>query len=169
MTHSGKEHAMRLVLVLAVLVIGSSVAASGSAAPPPGAFNVYGCSQLQGGHVTVPADTALEARGGWAAKTRGLVQDFMSSQTTTLSMDGGQPVEMAAFYGSIAQSGPDDWGVRFAYGLQPLSSGQSTTVVESIVLPHRIPDGIAVQTGDNSKPYFWGPGTLTWTCMVTAA
>jgi len=159
---------MRRVLVLAVLVIGLSVAATGYAAPP-GAFNVFGCSQLQGGHVTVPANTALEARGGWAAKTHGLVQNFMSSQTTTLSMGGGQPVDIAAFYGSITQDGQDDWGVRFAYGLLPLASGQSTTVVENIVLPHRIQDGIAVQTDDNSKPYFWGPGTLTWTCVVTAA
>ena len=160
---------MRRVLLLAVLVIAASVAATGYAAAPPRAFNVYGCSQLQGGHVTVPADTALEARGGWAAKTRGLVQDFMSSQTTTLSMDGAQPVDMAAFYGSITQSGQDDWGVRFAYGLLPLASGQSTTVVENIVLPHRIQDGIAVQTDDDSKPYFWGPSTLTWTCVVTAS
>lgn len=156
---------MRLMLVTGLAVAALAGVQAAQATPAPDFFNVYGCS-LQGGQATVAAGTPLQARGGWAAKNRGLVQDFLGSQTTSLSVDGGPTVDMT--YGPITQNGRDDWGVRFAYGLPALAAGQAMTVLESLSLSHAMPDGLTFQSDDNSKPSLWGPGTLVWTCIVTA-
>jgi hypothetical protein len=156
---------MRLILVVsltAAALAGVQLARASSAAD---FFNVYGCS-LHGGQVSVASGTSLQARGGWAGKNRGLVQDFVGSQTTSLSVDDRPAVETT--YGPITQDGQDDWGVRFAYGLPALAAGQSMTVVESLSLSHAVPDGLTFQSDDGSKPYFWGPGTIVWACTVTA-
>jgi hypothetical protein len=156
---------MRLILVVGLAAAALAGVQSARASSAPDFFNVYGCS-LQGGQVFVASETPLQARGGWAAKNRGLVQDFLRSQTTSLGVDGGSAVDMT--YGPLTQNGQDDWGVRFTYGLPALVAGQSMTVIESLSLSHAVPDGLTFQSDDNSKPHFWGPGTLAWTCTVTA-
>jgi hypothetical protein len=156
---------MRLTLTIVLVAAAVAGVQAARATTAPDFANVFGCS-LHGGHTTVAAGTPLQARGGWAGKNRGLVQDFLGAQSTSLSVDGGSAVDMA--YGPITQGGPDDWGVRFAYGLPALAAGRSMTVVESLSLSHPVPDGVTFQSDDDSKPFFWGPGTLVWACTLTA-
>jgi len=129
------------------------------------------CAQLSGGNATVPAGSQVVAQR-WEAKTRGLVQTFLNAQTTTISVNGGEPVDVSADYAPIAPTSTGDlYFTRVLYDTGvTLSAGESMTFNLVITLSHRLHDGFTLADGDSHKPLFFGPGdTFEFPCTVTAA
>ena len=155
-----------------LVVIGLAAAAlfttSMAAAADQSVVGAYGCF-LQGGHVYRPADTSIVARFGWAAKNRGLVQEYLNSQATTFAVNGGQPVDVSGSYGAIDAYEPGGF-VSWAYydtGIV-LAPGESMTFHTVVSLAHRSLDGVVFEDGEKGRPLFYGPGTLLDVdCTVT--
>ena len=144
----------KLALLFAVAALGVPASASADGTSTVGA---YGCF-LAGGQVTRPAGTEIVARFGWAATNFGLVHDFLQAQTTTLSVNGGTPVDVSDRYGAPAGSQGDVGAfVNVPTGVV-LSAGQSMTFEYVVSVSHLIFDGES----------FGGPGVLAdLTCTVT--
>jgi hypothetical protein len=129
--------------------------------------NPFGCS-LNGGNVVRPAGNEIVVRQGWSAKTRGLSQDFINSQTTLLSVNGGPAQDLSRTYTEPAQQADGSWLTRT---ITPtgivLAPGESLTFDYSLTVSHRIVDGLSFENGEFGKPLF-GDGTiLDVTCTVT--
>jgi hypothetical protein len=63
--------------------------------------HVFSCTFEEGGETTVPTGSRIVLLFGWAAKNRGLVQAFLNAQTTTISLNGADPVDISDSYGAI--------------------------------------------------------------------
>jgi hypothetical protein len=119
----------------------------------------------------VSAGSQVVVAQRWEAKSRGLVQTFLNAQTTTISVNGGEPVDVSGDYDPIA---PTSDGARiftrvlYDTGVT-LSAGESMTFNLVISLSHRLHDGLTLADGDSHKPLFFGPGeTFEFGCTVTA-
>ena len=55
----------------------------------------------EGGETTVPAGSRIVLLFGWGAKNKGLVQDFLNAQTTTISLNGAAPIDVSDSYSDI--------------------------------------------------------------------
>ena len=156
---------MRKLTILAAVTVALATAA-GASADGTSIVPVYGCF-VNGGHVTRPAGTELVAATGWAAKTRGLVEDYLQAQTTTLVVNGGSPVDASGLYDEPAARGEDSWAsfVRVPTGMT-LAPGESATLAFTIAVSHRVTDGLVFANGQNGKPLFY-EGAATFSCTVT--
>jgi hypothetical protein len=154
-------------LVLAAAALAALVATTAPQAAGTSVVGAYAC-YLNGGHVERPAGTDVVVRFGWAAKTRGLVQDYLAAQTTAIAVDGGPPVDLSAGYDTPAPSG-DGWAsfVDYDTGVV-LAAGESTTFDLTLDVSHRLTDGITFANGESGMPLFGGPGELLAVhCTVT--
>jgi hypothetical protein len=127
------------------------------AAPPDG----------HGGVQTVPADTPITVFGGWAAKTRGQVIDWLDASTNTLSVNGGQAIDLQPSFAGLTQEWANpQWADIFFYQIGTLSAGQSETVAWTTSTSRPTPDGGT--QGDNSGGL--APNApFTYTCTLSAA
>jgi hypothetical protein len=119
--------------------------------------SAYGC-YLEGGQVNRPAGTELVVKQGWSASNRGLAEDFRQAQTTTISLNGGPPVDVSAGYDIPHQEG-SGWVTRVFYrtGIT-LVAGQTVTFHFTATISHTVYDGVA----------FASRGTvMDFTCAVT--
>ena len=101
---------------------------------------MVGC-EAAGGETTVPAGDRIVVQQGWGAKNRGQMQTFLKAQTTTISIDGGDPVDVSNSYSAI-QAHPDGGFVarwRYDTGVT-LSAGQSVLVSSRLEVSHVVPD-----------------------------
>jgi hypothetical protein len=158
---------MRKLAVLAGAAAAALVATSAAGAAGTSNVAVYGC-YLAGGQTTRPANTELVARTGWAAKTRGLVRDFLEAQATTLTIDGGAPVDASSLYEEPAPRDTGDWA---AFPSVPtgivLAPGESVTLSFTITVSHRLTDGEVFANGEGGKPQFLDAGPFGYSCTVT--
>ena len=53
------------------------------------------CAFLQGGQTTVPAGSTIIARLRNGEVNRGMVENFIHAQRTTLSLNGGSPIDIS--------------------------------------------------------------------------
>jgi len=125
------------------------------------------------GEISVPAGARIVVAVGWAAKNRGLVQNFLQAQTTTLRFDGGDPVDVSDSYGSIEEVQLD--GGAFAARLLfdtgvTLSAGQSLEVDDELVFSHAVVDGLQMRDENTHRPFIFRPDEpLTRHCRITAS
>jgi hypothetical protein len=152
------------ILVAAAVALGTTANAS---ADGTSAVGVYGCF-VNGGHVTRPAGTQLVAVTGWAAKTRGLVEDFLQAQTTTLVVNGSTPIDASSMYDEATTRDPGDWVsfVRVPTGVT-LAPGESATLTFTLAVSHRLTDGELFANGERGRPQFLDTGAITYSCTVT--
>jgi hypothetical protein len=157
---------MRILVAIGV-VTAALLATSTAAAADQSLVNAYGC-YLQGGHVYRPAGTTIVARFGWAAKNNGLVRDFLESQTTTVTVNGGAAVDISNSFDLPAEYPPGgfvSW-TNYDTGIV-LAPGESMTFRLVSTVSHRLLDGIVFENGQFGRPLF-GEGTiLDATCTVT--
>jgi hypothetical protein len=149
----------RLATVAAVAAV--SVSVLPAAAATTAGTSVVGASACaaSGGSVTRPAGTEIVVRQGWAAKTQGLVIDFLHAQTSTVSANGGTPADVSDLYGAPTGSAETGWraDVYYPTGIV-LAPGESMTFRFVATVSHTISDGLTLA----------GPGTLMdFTCTVT--
>jgi hypothetical protein len=125
------------------------------------------------GEIAVPADARIVVAVGWAAKNRGLVQNFLQAQTTTLRFDGGDPVDVSDSYGSIEEVQLD--GGAFAARLLfdtgvTLSAGQSLEMDNDLVFSHAIVDNLQMRDENTQRPFIFRPDEpVTLHCRITAS
>jgi hypothetical protein len=92
--------------ILAAIAFAATALAVPTAAWAYGSeVNAYGC-YLNGGNVTRPAGTDIVVRQGWAATTSKYVKDFIKSQTTTISVNDGAPVDVSRDWTTPRELGP---------------------------------------------------------------
>ena len=154
----------RLLLALLVAMVVSPVA--GARADSTVAVGATRCA-LDGGAATVAAGSAVTVRGGWAAATRGLVEDFLHAQQTTISVNGGPAVDISGSY----QAASGNWRTDVFYptGIT-LATGESLIFTLRVTTSHRLHDGLVFEDGTSGKPRFAEAGILfAVTCTVTGA
>ena len=82
------------------------------------------CTLEDGGPPTVPAGSRIVLRFGWAQKNKGLVQNFLKAQTSTVSLNGGAPIDVSDSYGPIEKFSPNpefpDGGFRSRVVMTPV-------------------------------------------------
>lgn len=167
---SNVDGSMRQVLAAGQLDTPWGIALLTVPSPPAASVvNAFGC-HLNGGQVSRPAGTEIVVRQGWSAKTHGLAMDFVQAQTTTVSVNGGAPVEISDGYSrpEFIAGSPSDWVTRVEYPTgEVLAPGESMTFRFVWSVSHRIHDGLLFENGEFGKPLFGGPGTLLdVTCTV---
>jgi hypothetical protein len=160
----------RVTLVLAVAAI-MAVLSPGIAHADTAVVPAFVCAELSGGNATVSAGSQVVVAQRWEAKSRGLVQTFLNAQTTTISVNGSEPVDLSGDYDPIAPT--SDGARNFTRVLYDtgvtLSAGESMRFDLVISLSHRLHAGLTLADGDSHKPLFFGPGeTFEFGCTVTA-
>ena len=120
------------------------------------------------GKTTVPAGARIVVQQGWRSKNRGLVQDFLNAQTTTISIGGGAPVDLSNSYSAIKPVGDSfETLLRHDTGVT-LSAGKSVEVESVLTVSHVIPEGLLDET--THKQMFTPAGEpLTMHCRITAS
>jgi len=161
--------------------IAAAVACAGALAALGGATRATASSEVSvhitpcffgGGTATVPAGSSVTVFIDWIEQTRGRIQSYLESQTTTASVNN-VPVPQASslwsapgFDSSFADY---PWFSVWTYGVGTLAhAGDQVTITMQINLQHHIPAGKDPDTG---KMFFDGPGDVfppATTCTITA-
>ena len=130
---------------------------------------LFPCTFAEGGECTVPAGSRIVLGLGWAAKNRGLVQDFLNTQATTISINGAAPIDISDSYGAL-EPFPDG---GFASFLRhdadvTLSVGESLQVDGTVAVSHVVPDGL-VDEQTHRQAFFRPEEPLEIHCRITAS
>jgi len=159
-------HMKRLVAVLAI--------AAGVLAPVAAAADVnvgaFGCF-AGGGTRNIPAGSTIVVRQGFAEETRGVLTAFLGAQTSTVSVNGGPPVDVSGGYSAPQQRPDGSWVsfVNYPTGIT-LAAGQSLSFVFTLTLSHVVPEVlIPTEGGTPGKPVFNPTTAQAWSCTVTAS
>jgi hypothetical protein len=161
---------MRKQFVAAVLAAGllGGVASTASAADVR--VNPFICSAFSGGSTTVPAGSSIVVRQGFSEQTLGILTAFLNDQTTTLSLNGGAPVDLSGAWTEPVQAADGSWVsfVTYPTGIT-LETGDSLTIAFTISTSHAIPEVFNPAAGGPAgQPLLLlGGGTSTFTCTVT--
>jgi len=132
--------------------------------------HVFSCSDAEGGKRTVPAGSRIVLLFGWAAKNKGLVQAFLNAQTTTISLNGGAPIDISGKYSPIEKVAfPEGWfgsNLRHDTGVT-LSAGQSLQVDATVAVSNPVIDVFDEAT---HKPVLFKPeDPRSDGCRITAS
>jgi hypothetical protein len=165
----------RASLRLLGLATGASLALLAMTSPASAAttsrVNVLGCVE-QGGQVTRPAGTELEVALGVIVKNRGLATDFLRMQQTTISIDGGSPIDISEFWGdpepiTLSPYG-DVWITRIIYDTGViLGQGEATHFQFVLDEPHLYLDDLVFVSDQSQRPELYRPAVYTYDCTVT--
>jgi hypothetical protein len=131
---------------------------------------LFPCTYGEGGEWTVPAGSRVVLMLGWGAKNRGLVQNFLQAQTTTISIDGGAPADIRNSYSAIEQRPEEgDFVARIHHDTGvTLSSGESLQVDGMVAVSHVVPDGVIDEI--THRPVLFRPEQpFTIHCRITAS
>jgi hypothetical protein len=134
------------------------------------------CVLVSGGQVTVPAGSTIFVRYGDADVSRGMVTDWLQAQTTTLTLNGGVPIDVSGLFGPPTQRPAGDWVSVLSYptGITLTNPGDSLTFTVTTTLSHLFAEEFNGPVGfeagyEPGPPFFSGPGVyFTGTCTVTA-
>jgi hypothetical protein len=154
-----------LVFLTALLAL-PAVARAQTAVVP-----AFPCAVIFGGQWTVPAGSEVVVAQRWEAKSRGLVEAFLNAQTTTLSINGGAPLDISGEYAPISAAPGGTYFTRVAHDTGiTLGAGDSMTFNVVISFSHRVLDGFTLADETSHRPLFFGPGvTFEFPCEVTGA
>jgi len=147
--------------VIGLVAVAAAALASAATAGTETAVSAFGCAS-GGGAVTVPAGSQVVVRQGWASGNVGLVRDFVNAQTTTVSLNGGAPVDVSNLWSTPAPvaAGAVSF-VSYDTGTT-LAAGESLTFRLTTTLAHPVldkePGGAVRVTGT----------PIDATCTVTA-
>jgi hypothetical protein len=143
-----------LALVTAALAVPTAAWAYGSE------VSASGCS-ASGGYVTRPAGTDIVIRQGWSAATKKQDQDFIRSQETSVSVNGGAPISLSDDWTTPRAYSPSSWITWVFYPTAiVLGPGQSMSFHYVTSLKRTVFDGIS----------YAGPGNVIESyCTVTGA
>jgi hypothetical protein len=157
---------MRNRLLLALLVAAVVAPVADARAGSTAVVGATRCA-LDGGTATVAAGSTVTVRWGWAAASRGLVEDFLRAQQTTISVNGAPAADISGSY--QAPSGNWRTDVFYPTGVM-LAAGKSLTFTLRVTTSHRLHDGLAFEESTSGKPRFAEAGTLfAVTCTLTGA
>jgi hypothetical protein len=131
--------------------------------------DVFPCTFAEGGESTVPAGSRVVLALGWVAKNRGLVQNFLQAQTTTISLNGAAPIDISDSYSPIEPRPDGDFASRIRHDTGvTLSAGESLQVDGMLVVSHVVPDGAFDEV--THRPMFFRPEEpLSISCRITAS
>ena len=130
---------------------------------------LFPCTYEEGGECTVPAGSRVVLIVGWAAKNRGLVQNFLQAQTTTITIDGAAPVDLSDSYGAIEARPDGDFVSRIRHDTGvTLSAGESLQVDGLLAVSHPVLDGVIDETTHRPVP-FRPEDALSIHCRITAS
>lgn len=164
-----KRHAesSRLSLVFSLIVLGAGLVSARVAAADPVIVPAFPCTEFFGGHVSVPAGSEVVVANRWEARTRGLVQNYLNAQVTTLNING-VVADVSRSYGPITKI-PDAYRTSLFYDTGvTLAAGQSMTFNLTIAVSHRLHDGFTLVDVDSHEFLFFGPGVIfEFPCTVT--
>jgi hypothetical protein len=126
---------------------------------------------VNGGGTTVPADTPLYLRSGWASGTGGLVVSSLRKLETTIDVERppGVHTTYPVVYGPVERFG-SSWASFFRVDFASLRPGETMTIRWTFVLSApqvdiALPDGgPGLSYFDRLEPGFYDVGT----CTVTA-
>lgn len=137
---------------------------------PIAVVSPFGCAVIRGGQVTRAAGAEIRIVQSWETKNIGLLIDFLTAQTTSLSVNGGDAFDLSAAYSPPTLSA-DVYAAAATYDTGiALAVGESMTFVLTIELSHRVHDGFTFADEETHKPVFFGPGVaFEFACTVTGA
>jgi hypothetical protein len=143
-----------LALVTAALAIPTTALAYGSEVSPSS------CN-ASGGYVTRPAGTDIVIRQGWAATAKRYDLDFIRFQRTSVSINGGVPIDLSDDWTTPREYSASNWVTWVFYPTAiVLSPGESMTFHYVTSLRRQVFDGTS----------YGGPGTVIESyCTVTGA
>jgi hypothetical protein len=105
-------------------------------------------------------------------RNRGLTTDFLRSQRTSVSIDGGAPIDTSDLWGPVEPLNlppfGDVWITRHFYDTGVVL-GQGDSMHFQMVLeePHLLLDLLEFENGDSGKPVLFRPAVYTYDCTVT--
>jgi hypothetical protein len=130
---------------------------------------VFACTFGEGGESAVPAGSRVVLALGWVAKNRGLVQNFLNAQTTTIGLNGAAPVDISDSYGAIEPHPDGAFGSRIRRDTGvTLAAGESLQVDGVLAVSHVVPDGVKDET-TNRQMFFRPEEPLAIHCRITAS
>jgi len=165
----------RVSLKILGLVLMTGLALAATAAPASAAtatrVNALNCA-LAGGQATIPAGTEVEVGLGTIWGNRGLTTDFLHSQRTSVSINGGAAIDTSDAWSqpepiNLAPFG-DAWITRHTYDTGVVL-GQGDSMHFQMVLdePHLLLDLLVFVNGDSGQPVLFQPAVYTYDCTVT--
>jgi hypothetical protein len=131
-------------------------------------IGLFLCTFAEGGECSVPAGSRVVLGVGWAAKNRGLVQDFLQAQTTKISIDGAT-IDLSDSYSALERL-PDGGFVsriRHDTGVT-LSAGESLQVEGELSVSHVVPDAVLDEV-THRQNFFRPEEPLHIHCRITAS
>jgi hypothetical protein len=106
---------------------------------------------------------------GCAAKNRGLMQNFLQAQTTTISIDGGARVDLSDSYSAIEPLPGGGFATRLRHDTGvTLSAGESSQVDGRLAVSHVVPDGVVDET-TRRQIFFRPEDALSIDCRITGS
>jgi hypothetical protein len=147
--------------ILAALALGTAALAVPTAAWAYGSeVSPSGCN-ASGGYVTRPAGTDIVIRQGWSTATKKEDQEFIRSQETTVSVNGGAPISLSDDWTTPRAYSPSSWITWVFYPTAiVLGPGQTMSFHYVTSLKRTVFDGVN----------YAGPGTVIESyCTVTGA
>jgi hypothetical protein len=146
--------------LVAALAVAAATAAVARADAPKFETNLY--FNCQGdNNIGVPVGSDLVLRYTWAARTRGLVQDFLDAQTPLSAVVDGAAVANPERYwtGPYYNATAGYWAATWRYDTGIISSFDHpyTIDIESFAT-HRLLDGFVFADDQTHRPLFAQPG-----------
>jgi hypothetical protein len=149
------------------LLPGTTKQARADSPGTPTTVSAFGCIVTNGGHVTRPAGSTIIIRQGIAEQAQGILVDFLGGQTTLLSVNDAQMVDVSDQWSGPAQQPSGFWlsAVEYPTGVTLAQPGDQMRFTFSLVVGGPVPEA-ALGPG---QPAFNGPGlAFGGTCTVTA-
>lgn len=139
-------------------------------AHPIAVVSPFGCAVIRGGQVDRAAGSEIRIVQSWETKNQGLLIGFLVAQASTLSINGGDVVDLSHEY-SVPTSNSDGYSAAVTYDTGiALAVGETMTFVFSIALSHRVHDGFTFADEQTHRPLVFGPGAaFEFVCTVTGA
>jgi hypothetical protein len=166
----------RILFVLGCIGVALALtAASASAADVT--LGAGSCFFAGGGKITEPAGSTITIRFGDSEVNRGMLEDFLHAQSTTLTLNGGSPIDVSSIFGPPTQEANGTWQSTWTYptGITLANAGDTLTFTITVTFSHVIAEetngpvglGLGFPPG---PPIFSAPGVyFAGSCTVTAA
>lgn len=163
----------RLTLVAVAMTATVAVFAVGQASAADVNVGAGGCILTNGGHVTRPAGSTITIRWGVFETNKGIAMSYLTAQSTSISVNGGEPVDVSGSYGAPTLQPDGTWTTAVSYptGVTLANPGDTFTFSITVSLDHSLAEVTNGLDGFTpGPPIFWPEGStyISGTCTVTA-
>jgi hypothetical protein len=130
--------------------------------------NPFVCATFQGGITSVPTGSTITIHQGVAEQTLGILVDYLSAQTTTITVNG-TTVDVSNAWPAPQQRPDGAWVsfINYPTGIT-LGAGESLSVVWTTSYSHVVPEVFNPAAGGPSGQPVFNSAPVTWACTVTA-